>query len=145
MQKQTEETPLLRLLPMLQKLVSLSEVHKLFGVTKSQILIFVILHYRGSMTMSEVAKYLSSSKEQATRTVSVLFEQGLIERFEKESNRTHVYIRLTKLGQEFMQRLVDELNFEVSQKLISSLSSEDLETLYQSVHTAVEILNKVQI
>ena len=144
MENYGEETPLLRLLPVLQRLISLTEVHKKFGVTKSQIIIAIILHYRGSLNMTEVAKYLSSSKEQATRTISVLCDHGLLERFEDEENRTHVYVRFTEKGTEHMQRLISELNKEVSEKINSKLSPEDIETLNESILTTIDILNKIQ-
>ena len=144
MERNGEETPLLILLPSLQKIISLTEIHKIFGMTKSQIRILISLHYRKNMTMSEVAHNLSSAKEQATRVVSTLYEQGLVERFEDPRNRTHVYIRFSELGKQYMQKVLEELNREVSQKINASLSDEDIALLNKSVQTTVEILNKIE-
>lgn len=144
MENSGEEIPLLRLLPMLQRIVSLADIRKDFGITKSQMVIFLVLYYRKSMTMSGIAEYLSSSKEQATRAVAALCDHGLVERFEDPCNRTHVYIRFTDEGKEYMQQLLLRLHTEVSQKLTASLSEEDMQTLCRSVQTSVEILSKVK-
>lgn len=144
MENYGDETPLLALLPVLYRIISLTEVHKNFGITKSQAIVFIILHYRESVNMSEVAKYLSSSKEQATRTVAGLCDHGLVERFEAPENRTHVFIRFTDLGKEHLKKLIDELNKEVSEKVNASLTVEEIATLNESIRTTVSILNKVQ-
>lgn len=139
-----EDLPLLHLLPILQRIISLTGVNKKFGLTKSQTIIFIVLHYRGSMTMSEAAQYISSSKEQATRAVAVICEQGLVERFENPDNRIHVYIRFTEKGEEYMRQLLKQLHTDVSEKLRSSLTEKELSALRTSVQTTVDILNKVK-
>lgn len=144
MENSGEEIPLLHLLPLLQRIISLTDSHKKFGITKSQMVIFIILHFKGSTTMSEVAQYLSSSKEQATRAVAVLCDNGLVERYEDPSNRTHVYIRLTEKGREFMQTLREKLHEDIKVKLNRSLTEEDRKELQESVQKTVEILNKVK-
>ena len=139
-----DEVTLLHLLPLLQRIIGLTETHKKFGVTKSQIMIFFVLHYRGSVTMSEIAQCISSSKEQATRAVAVLCDNGLVERYEDPSNRTHVYIRFTESGKANMQRLIHEFRTDIYNRLTSSLDDDDIRKLKQSVLTTVEILGKVK-
>ena len=138
------EIPLLHLLPLLQRNIDLSETHKKFGVTKSQLFIILVLHFRENATMSEIARYISSSKEQATRAVAALYDNGLIERYEDPSNRTHVYIRLTEAGKAHMRRLIQEFCSEISARLTSSLEDDDIQKLNSAVQTAVEILSKVK-
>lgn len=139
-----EEVPLLRLLPMMQRIVRLTDAHKQYGLTKSQAVVLIALHYRESVTMTEIAQYLSSSKEQATRTVAGLFDLGLVERFEKPENRTHVYIRFTEAGRDFMQRFGQQLRAEIAKRLEESLTGEEIEQLRRSVQTSVDILSKVK-
>lgn len=139
-----DEITLLHLLPILQRIISLTDTHKKFGITKTQITIFLILHYKGSMTMSEVAQFISSSKEQATRAVAVLCDNGLVERYEDHDNRTHVFIRLTEIGKEHLQQLISKLREEIAKRLSSSLDEEEIQRLNQAVNTTVEILNKVK-
>ena len=139
-----DEISLLHLLPILLRIIGLTDIHKQFGITKSQIMIFIILHYKGSATMSEVAQYISSSKEQATRSVAVLCDNGFVERYEDSGNRTHVFIRLTEAGKEHLQMLMSKLRFEIIERLSSSLNEEEIQRLNQSVNTAVKILAKVK-
>lgn len=139
-----EEIPLLRLLPILQRITSLSDLHKKFGVTKSQMIIFLVLHYKESTTMSEIAQYICSSKEQATRAVASLCDHGLVERFEDPANRTHVFIRFTEDGKNMMKQLASQLRADIRSRLSSSLSEEELCELRQSVMNTIEILNKVK-
>ena len=94
--------------------------------------------------MSEAAQYISSSKEQATRTVAVLCDNGLVERYEDSGNRTHVFIRLTDKGKEQLQQLISKFRFEIAQRLSASLSEDEIQMLEQSLHTAAVILSKVK-
>ncbi|MDO5445855.1 MAG: MarR family transcriptional regulator [Eubacteriales bacterium] len=139
-----DEIPLLHLLPLLQRIIGLTETHRKFGVTKSQIVIFIVLHYRESVTMSEIAKYISSSKEQATRAVAALCDNGLVERYEDPGNRTHVYIRFTGTGKTYMEQLIREFRTDIFERLASSLDEDDIQNLNQAVMTTVEILSKVK-
>lgn len=144
MENSIEESPLLRLLPALQRIISLEEVHKIFGMTKSQINIFILLYHRESATMGEVAHYLSSSKEQATRAVSALCDCGFVERFDDPLNRTHVNIKLTEKGKAHMQSMICELNSQIIEKISAALSQDDVNLLNLSVQKTVEILNNVK-
>ena len=140
----SEEIPLLRLLPILQRIVCIADAHKKFGVTKSQMIIFLVLYYRDGVTMSEIARYISSSKEQATRAVATLCDSGLVERYEDPGNRTLVLIRFTDKGRETMHELLLWLRSNVAEKLSASLSEEELVRLHQSVQTTVELLSMVK-
>ena len=139
-----EEVPLLHLLLTVKRLIRLTEAHKEFGLTKSQVIILAALHYRGSLSMSETAQFISSSREQATRSVAALCDEGILERFELPDNRTHVYIRFTENGEAFMRELWHKLRAELGERLETSLTPEEIETLRSSVQTTVELLRKVQ-
>lgn len=138
-----EEVPLLCLLPLLQSLVRLADTHKEYGLTKSQAIVMITLKYRESITMSEAAQYISSSKEQATRAVAALCDRGLVERFEQPQNRTHVFIRFTEEGSRFMEEFGNRLREQISSRLSAKLSAEEIDTLRASLKTAVGLLNKV--
>ena len=66
----TEEIPLLSALPQLYSLIISCSNPKHFEITKSQLIVMVALSMHRMLTMSEVARYISSSREQATRTTS---------------------------------------------------------------------------
>ena len=93
-----EESSLLTVLPLIQRLILSSINREKFPFTKTQLSIFALLSSRDSLTMKEVAGYISSSKEQATRAVAPLVDAGYVERFVDPSNRTWIHIRLTPDG-----------------------------------------------
>lgn len=144
MENAEKETQLLHLLPLLHRIVRLTDAHKKFGITKSQMIIFIVLYYRGTVTMSEIAQYISSSKEQATRAVAALCDNALVERCDDPDNRTHVLIRFTEAGRAFMGQLTAWLRAEISRKLSACLAEDELQKLHQSVQTTVELLSKVK-
>ena len=139
-----EEVPLLYLLPILQRIVRLTDAHKEYGLTRSQVIVLVALCTRESVTMSEVAQYMSSSKEQATRAIAPLCDQGLVERFEIPENRTLVCIRFSEKGKNFMKMFEARLRTEITAKLHASLSDAEINALRTSICTAVELLSKVK-
>ena len=94
--------------------------------------------------MTETSEFISSSKEQSTRAVAPLVEKGLVKRFELEDNRKRVYIELTEEGKSFMEEFWREMHKLVAEKLCSSLSEEELKTLFSSVRTAATLLSKVK-
>lgn len=139
-----EEVPLLHLLPVIHRVIKLTDAHKQYGLTKTQTVMLIALYYRESVTMGELAQYISSSKEQATRAVAALCDNGLVERFENPENRTHVYIRFTDKGREFMRQLSKMLRAQIDERLALSLTEDELAALRQSVRTSIEILSRVK-
>ena len=138
-----EELPLLHLLPLTHRLFSLADSKKQYGLTKSQTLILVALFYRGTVCMSQIAAYLNSSKEQATRAVAGMVELGLIERYERPDNRTHVYVRLTDTGRDYVVRCCTELSRQVDEKLDAALTAEERSELKESLRTVIRLLDKI--
>lgn len=82
---------------------------KQFGFTKSQLLVFLALRSCESLTMTQTAEHLSSSKEQATRVVSPLVDGGYVERHVDTDNRTKIHIRLTDKGSTYIEEHVSSL------------------------------------
>lgn len=139
-----EESPLFTILPMIQRLVYSSLDHKSFPYSRSQIIILIVLSIRKELTMKEVAGYLSSSKEQATRAISPLVDEGLVERFENPANRVHVYVRLTDSGVRYLKNIADTVKVSVKKRLQESISPESMEDLENTLFHAIEILREVR-
>ena len=138
-----DELPLLRLLPLTHRLFSLADTKKQYGLTKSQMLILLALFYRGTVCMSQIAAYLSSSKEQATRAVAGMVELGLMERFERPDNRTHVYVRLTETGRDYVTKCCKELGGQVRERMNEALNEEEQRQLRTSLETVITLLDKI--
>ena len=139
-----EDFPLLRLLPLTQRLFSLAQLRRHYGLTKTQITILIALYYRESVTMSRIAEYIASSKEQATRAVAGMVENGLVERWENPENRTRVYVRLTETGRTYLEKCRDELHTQLREKVDTALLPEEKAQLHDALETVVTLLNKVQ-
>jgi len=138
-----DNTQLLALLPLISKTVISASSLRESGYTKSQFLIISALSLNDNLTMGQVAGYISSSKEQATRAVAPLVEHGLVERFVDPENRTKIHIRLTEKGMAYVgqsnQRFVKNLHRTMKEKI----TSEEMLELKQCVKTMIRILSKL--
>lgn len=134
---------LFAVLPLFQKLILNSLDMKNLKLTRKQLFILLALMRKERLNMSQIAKYLASSHEQATRSVAPLVEAGLLERFYDESNRKLVLIRLTDAGHEFI-RVQKELLKENLIKHFDALSEQDVQRLINSLSVTIQILEKVE-
>lgn len=139
-----EEVPLMTALPLFQRLAMSGFNSKHFRFTKTQFLIFSALALSESLTMSEVAEYISSSHEQATRALAPLVTMGYVERFVSTENRTKVHVRLTDAGRVFIRELRSDYYGTLKKRLDSSLSEEDEKRLHDAVETVIEIMKKIK-
>lgn len=138
-----DSAQLLMLLPLLNKTIISATGTKEAGFTKSQFWILTALSQREDLTMSQIAGYLTSSKEQATRAVAPLVDNGLVERWVDPKNRTKVHISLTDQGQEFVNQYKLRFRQKVQELIEEKISPQDREELNQALDTLIRILNKM--
>jgi len=138
-----DNTQLLALLPLVNKTVVSAIGLKEFGYTKSQLMIFSALTRYDNLTMSQVAGYISSSKEQATRAVAPLVDDGLIERYVDPENRTRIHIRLTEKGHSFSSHYKARFFAHLQKMMHDKISYEEMIELKQAVETMIRILSKL--
>ena len=138
-----EEVPLLLLYPLLQKVILSAADTRETRHTKTQHIIFFALSLYEHLTMSEIAGYISSSKEQATRAVAPLVDEGYILRSVNPENRTQVYISLTEKGLDHVKLYREKIHAGLNEMLTSAISAEEAEELRQAVRTILKILIKV--
>lgn len=141
---QQNETPLLTILPMIQRLVFSCVDRKDFPYTKSQMSILIALSFQPSLTMKDVAGYLSSSQEQATRSIAPLVNANLVERFTDMSNRVYVHVRLTEAGRRYLRHISGLMQTRVEQRLGASISEEQAMKLKTALQQAADILQEVK-
>ena len=137
-----EDIPFLIALPLLQKLLFSGGVKEKNGLTKTQLYILTILSHRDSATMKEIAGYIASSSEQATRAVAPLADAGYLERFVIPSNRSHTHIRLTASGRDFILRLREEILERAQARLAQNTTPAERERLSRAMADVIEILGK---
>lgn len=112
-------------------------------LTKTQLLIVTALSYHESFHMSQLAAYLSFSKEQATRAAAPLVEAGLIERFAQSENRTRVFLRLTAEGKTLADELRAQFSSQLKARVSASLSEPEQLELREAAETLVRLLSKI--
>lgn len=134
---------LFRLMPMIQKLTFSCWDKEKYPYTRSQLTLIMALLQKDSMTMKEAASYISSSKEQATRAVAPLVENGLLERYTDPVNRNYVHIRLTESGLLLVREMLTDFYNSVSSLLNHSLTPDEQEKLHNSLTESILILQKV--
>ena len=145
MKQVDEEIPLLAAVPMMQRIVYSCRDKSRFPYTRTQLYIFTMLSLRGSVTMKQVAEFISTSREQATRAVAPLVDDGYVERYTLPDNRLHVHLRLTEKGQAYFSQLVDDLSSRINDKLDQLLSDDDKADLKSAVHTIIRVLGNVEV
>lgn len=137
-------SPVFPLLPHLYRLVLTSREHKEYGLTKMQMLILHALVSCDMLTMTQLSEFISTSREQTTRTVSALVDMGIVERIVPESNRTLVEIRLTDEGREFMRNYYASEGRRIRERVHAYLTDEEISQLRDSLGTAVQLLLKIK-
>lgn len=138
------DVPLINAYPLFQRLV-LAQLGKLhFKYTKTQFTIFSVLSNHDALTMGQIAQFISSSNEQATRAVAPLADDGYVERFTEPENRTRVYVRLTAAGREYITAFREELIGNLDKSLRESLSGQERQELHEALVTVVRLMSKIK-
>lgn len=138
-----DDAQLLALLPLLNKTIVSCINLKDFGYTKTQFIIFFALSCRGELSMSQLAGYISSSKEQATRSVAPLVDDGMIERHIPHENRTRVYVQLTAKGQAYMDQWKTQFRRQIQELFLQRITPEEKRELEEATETLIRILRKL--
>lgn len=137
------DAPLFLLLPLISRLFAPDPARPQPHLTKAQILILLALASRGSLHMSQIASFLGSSKEQATRAVAPLADARLVERFAQPENRTKVFLRLTPDGMQQVENLHAQFSSQLRARARDALSEQDLQQLRASAETLIQLLSKL--
>ena len=138
------EISLLKAMTLLQSVVLSCVDRKRFQFTRTQQSILTVLSMEGEMTMKQIAKYIVSSQEQATRAVAPLVDAGYVERRTDPTNRTRVYIRLTDEGRDLLTMYWGFITENLSGKLDASLSDEEKTALCDAATGMIALLEKLK-
>ncbi len=107
-------------------------------LTVSQVRAIYFLVSRGQLTVSELAVMLDMGRPAASVLVQQLVIQGLAERAEDSADRRRVWVRLTDLGNEFVngRREQRESKFRV---LLQQMDEGDLACLHAGLTALLEV------
>lgn len=114
-------------------------MHHRQDLTKTQLEVMLTLRYGGSLSMTELSRYIAVSNEQTSRATAPLVHRGFVNK--RRSDREHrvIRIQLTEAGQSFMDDLEREFLKDVSRGF-NCLSEEELEKLSDASKTASSLV-----
>lgn len=138
------DAPLLDLLPVLYKQILSFMNPKEQGLTKSQSLTLLALASSGTLHMSQIAKYISTTKEQTTRIIAALVDEGYVVRTQDISNRTKIYIQLTEKGINLIEKWRTDLASQMYARLSENLSENEQAELQDAARTLIRLLKKME-
>ena len=84
--------------------------------------------YGGSMTPTELSKYVYRSKHSITSLIDTLEGQGLVRREPNPDDRRSIKIYLTPQGRQFFESMMP-VGWEITERALSCLSDEQVDTL----------------
>jgi len=96
----------------------------------------------GPVRMSELGRHMEISKPYMTCIVDMLIDEGLVERVYDPRDRRVVKIRITGAGRDVLREFTEAVRASIVRRL-SSLSSEDVSSLLESMQDANRILSKL--
>lgn len=97
----------------------------------------ILIEHGDSLTMSELARFTHSPKQQITKTVDRLTECNFAERISDPSDRRIVRLKLTQQGKDYISHFLTE-KAGYYQNLFDEMPSEEREAFYQALRTLHE-------
>jgi DNA-binding MarR family transcriptional regulator len=90
--------------------------------------LIILIMEGGRLTPSELGRAMHRSKENMTRVIDTLVEEGLVKRYRGAKDRRNVSIRITRKGIDYMRGILSEIKRE--ENLVKSwFSPDELETV----------------
>ena len=108
----------------------------------SEFRVLGILMRNEDMPISRIGSWMRVSKPNMTTVIDKLISEEKVKRKQDPTDRRIVKISLTKTGREYMRKCRNEMH-EAVKKELSSLSSEEIDSLLNSLETIRHILSKI--
>lgn len=100
-----------------------------------------ILGQFGPLTMSEIAKNLKLSKQQATQLIDKLYNEQFVDRLVDNSDRRKILINLTDKAKAFLKTNHFDGNV-LDLQIETKLSYSEQQELYEATETMIKLLSK---
>lgn len=108
-------------------------------LTRTQQIILLALALSKTLTMSQLAKKINTSNEQATRAVAQLVSMEFVQRSQDVKNRRIIHISLTEKATEFMERTKNNIMDELLKKF-ERISDDEMLLFKQSAAKIISVL-----
>ncbi|MCR5160812.1 MAG: MarR family transcriptional regulator [Lachnospiraceae bacterium] len=129
--------------PLMHRLLHVAYDGEQKNLTKTQFIILISLYLYGELPMMELSKLSGITKEQATRALSPLAENGLVTRSISESNRNYVYVHLSPHGKARVRAMFQRCSKRLDSLAEVRLTPEELKELGQHMTALRLLLNKI--
>lgn len=116
---------------------------KVSDLTGTHMTILFMVKEKGSICISEIGKHLGICKANLTPLVQKLIDKSYIERFVDDKDRRYTFIKLTSVGEAFMENKRYKVQ-EFLKERVSDLSEADLMKLSASVAGLKDVLMKIK-
>ena len=136
---------MLRALPLMHRLLRLILAGERERFTKTQFYILITLCHRSPLTMTQIGELIGASKEQATRAVAPLADEGLVQREVSPRNRTKVYVSLTAEGHALVRDLIVRCSEKLEERMNERLTAEEQKALRMHLAESASLLEKAVI
>ncbi len=105
-------------------------------------LLYTLRKYKDEqITMTQFAEIMGITKQQLTKLVNDLENQGYVNRLHNEENRRQVYIEITEQGTEVLEKMLGEIIHEII-KSLDVFDDEDKKKIVESSSTLLELFKK---
>ncbi|WP_125763916.1 MarR family winged helix-turn-helix transcriptional regulator [Companilactobacillus hulinensis] len=81
---------------------------------------------------SKLIDFLKITKSQLSRSLTALYEKGLIEKNKDQSNKKYLIVSLTKYGQDLVVRNASNIKFAMEQE-VEKLSNDERKILNETI------------
>lgn len=108
-------------------------------LTRTQQIILLALALSKTLTMSQLAKKINTSNEQATRAVAQLVSMEFVQRSHDVKNRRIIHINLTEKATKFMERTKNNIMDELLKKF-ERISDDEMLLFKQSAAKIISVL-----
>lgn len=135
---------LLALLPFWQYKISqsLKRAYKKEAMSLDTYYCLQMLHWNGPMTMSELAKSLNITKQQATRTIEKLWKAEFVRRLYDPDDRRTIRIEVTDTALAYIEKNFHE-KISFQKRVEACLTENEAREFEGAVETLLRILPKL--
>lgn len=112
-------------------------------LTRTQQIVLMALSINKSLSMSQLAKKINTSNEQATRAVAQLVEKGFVIRTKSLTNKRIINISLTEKAIDFLKQTKENIQDELMKKF-DIISDDEIHKFYQALLQIKQVFQAVE-
>jgi DNA-binding MarR family transcriptional regulator len=117
------------------------ELNKIYNISSAQLNCLLTLHENGSLSPSQIAKYIMVNSSTMTGIIDRLEQKGLVRRLRISQDRRIITIELTKNGKVLAENAPPPIQW----KLMDGLNNISEKDIKQIAHTLIKLTNMLDV